>query len=53
MPPDGFATGRGRGYRPAQVDAYLEALSADRDAAWERAARPPPPCPWPARSAAR
>ncbi|WP_153816079.1 cellulose-binding protein [Streptomyces sp. SUK 48] len=39
MPPNGFATGRGRGYRPEQVEAYLEALSGDRDAAWERAAR--------------
>ncbi|MFF8993351.1 DivIVA domain-containing protein [Streptomyces sp. NPDC014983] len=39
MPPHGFATVRGRGYRPDQVDAYLEALSGDRDAAWERAAR--------------
>ncbi|MYS14690.1 DivIVA domain-containing protein, partial [Streptomyces sp. SID4982] len=28
-----------RGYRPDQVDAYLAALSRDRDAAWERAAR--------------
>ncbi|GHI07114.1 cellulose-binding protein [Streptomyces cellostaticus] len=37
--PYGFATVRGRGYRPDQVDAYLEALSLDRDAAWERAAR--------------
>ncbi|WP_418346683.1 DivIVA domain-containing protein [Streptomyces fodineus] len=39
MSPHGFGTVRGRGYRPAQVDAYLEALSYDRDAAWERAAR--------------
>ncbi|MFF9087300.1 DivIVA domain-containing protein [Streptomyces sp. NPDC014991] len=39
MPPHGFVTVRGRGYRPDQVDAYLEALSEDRDAAWERAAR--------------
>ncbi|MEU6280862.1 cellulose-binding protein [Streptomyces sp. NPDC047028] len=39
VPPHGFVTIRGRGYRPAQVDAYLEALSRDRDAAWERAAR--------------
>ncbi|MER7229295.1 cellulose-binding protein, partial [Streptomyces rubradiris] len=39
MPPHGFATVRGRGYRPDQVDACLEALSEDRDAAWERAAR--------------
>jgi len=39
MPPGGFATVRGRGYRPDQVDAYLEALSEGRDAAWERAAR--------------
>ncbi|WP_343235395.1 DivIVA domain-containing protein, partial [Streptomyces bauhiniae] len=28
-----------RGYRPDQVDAFLTALSRDRDAAWERAAR--------------
>lgn len=39
MPPHGFATVRGRGYRPEQVEAYLQALSDDRDAAWERAAR--------------
>ncbi|MGW7793866.1 DivIVA domain-containing protein, partial [Streptomyces tricolor] len=39
MPSHGFVTVRGRGYRPDQVDAYLEALSEDRDAAWERAAR--------------
>ncbi|MEU0049265.1 cellulose-binding protein [Streptomyces sp. NPDC006309] len=39
MPPHGFVTVRGRGYRPDQVDAYLEALSEDRDAAWVRAAR--------------
>ncbi|MBL1082106.1 cellulose-binding protein [Streptomyces actinomycinicus] len=32
-------TVRGRGYRPHQVDAYMEALSDSRDAAWERAAR--------------
>ncbi|MFI9254494.1 cellulose-binding protein [Streptomyces sp. NPDC053069] len=37
--PHGFVTVRGRGYRTDQVDAYLEALSYDRDAAWERAAR--------------
>ncbi|MEU3958779.1 hypothetical protein AB0F42_02905 [Streptomyces buecherae] len=39
--PHGFTTtGRGeRGYRPAQVEQYLTQLSADRDAAWERAAR--------------
>jgi cell division septum initiation protein DivIVA len=37
--PQGFVAGRGRGYRPDQVDAYAEALSRDRDAAWERAAR--------------
>ena len=30
---------RRRGYRPEQVDAFTEALSRDRDAAWERAAR--------------
>ncbi|WP_409471605.1 cellulose-binding protein [Streptomyces sp. HC307] len=35
----GFVTVRGRGYRPEQVDAYAFALSVDRDAAWERAAR--------------
>ncbi|MEU7425686.1 cellulose-binding protein [Streptomyces sp. NPDC040750] len=39
MPPHDFVTVRGRGYRPEQVEAYLEALSQDRDAAWERAAR--------------
>ncbi|MEU9475364.1 DivIVA domain-containing protein [Streptomyces sp. NPDC048191] len=37
--PHGFATVRGRGYRPDQVDAFVETLSYDRDAAWERAAR--------------
>ncbi|WP_433450863.1 cellulose-binding protein [Streptomyces sp. CA-142005] len=37
--PHGFVTVRGRGYRPEQVDACLEKLSCDRDAAWERAAR--------------
>ncbi|MET8982026.1 cellulose-binding protein [Streptomyces sp. NPDC004539] len=37
--PYGFGTVRGRGYRPAQVEAYVAALCADRDAAWERAAR--------------
>ncbi|MEU2716161.1 cellulose-binding protein [Streptomyces sp. NPDC007205] len=37
--PHGFVTVRGRGYRTDQVDAYLETLSYDRDAAWERAAR--------------
>jgi hypothetical protein len=31
--------GRGRGYRPAQVDRYVAELSEARDAAWERAAR--------------
>src|SRR5690348_4283718 len=31
--------GRGIGYRPDQVDRFLEELSEDRDAAWERAAR--------------
>ncbi|WP_431988071.1 cellulose-binding protein [Streptomyces parvulus] len=38
---DGFATvrGRERGYRPEQVEEYVAALSGDRDAAWERAAR--------------
>ncbi|MEU2660891.1 cellulose-binding protein, partial [Streptomyces sp. NPDC007325] len=34
-----FAVGRGRGYRPEQVDRYLAALSEDRDEGWERAAR--------------
>lgn len=37
-PPYGFVTVR-RGYRPDQVDVYTAALSRDRDAAWERAAR--------------
>ncbi|MFF4491382.1 cellulose-binding protein [Streptomyces sp. NPDC001544] len=37
--PHGFVVVRGRGYRPGQVDAFTEALSRDRDAAWERAAR--------------
>ncbi|MFM9444546.1 cellulose-binding protein [Streptomyces acidiscabies] len=37
--PYGFGTVRGRGYRPAQVEAYIAALCADRDAAWDRAAR--------------
>ncbi|MFF3613472.1 cellulose-binding protein [Streptomyces sp. NPDC002580] len=37
--PHGFVTVRGRGYRPEQVDGYAAALSRDRDAAWERAAR--------------
>ncbi|MFJ9585493.1 coiled-coil domain-containing protein [Streptomyces acidicola] len=36
--PDDFAVVR-RGYRPDQVDSYTAALSQDRDAAWERAAR--------------
>ncbi len=35
----GFEVVRGRGYRPLQVIAYVETLSEDRDAAWERAAR--------------
>ncbi|MDQ0775156.1 cell division septum initiation protein DivIVA [Streptomyces aurantiacus] len=35
----GFEAVRGRGYRPEQVDAHVAALSAGRDAAWERAAR--------------
>ncbi|SDN87636.1 DivIVA domain-containing protein [Actinacidiphila guanduensis] len=35
----GFAPARGRGYRPDQVDRFLDELSEDRDAAWERAAR--------------
>ncbi|MEU9450624.1 cellulose-binding protein [Streptomyces sp. NPDC048277] len=34
-----FVTVRGRGYRPEQVDTFTAALSDDRDAAWERAAR--------------
>ncbi|SHL98188.1 coiled-coil domain-containing protein [Actinacidiphila paucisporea] len=33
------ARGRSHGYRPDQVDRFLEELSEDRDAAWERAAR--------------
>jgi cell division septum initiation protein DivIVA len=37
--PHGFMAVRGRGYRPEQVDAYVTALSQNRDAAWERAAR--------------
>ncbi|MET7359051.1 cellulose-binding protein [Streptomyces sp. NPDC005562] len=37
--PHGFFTGRGRGYRPAQVEAYVAGLSQERDGAWERAAR--------------
>ncbi|MGW3958123.1 hypothetical protein ACWEKM_46410 [Streptomyces sp. NPDC004752] len=39
MSSHGFLTVRGRGYRPEQVDAYTAALSQERDAAWERAAR--------------
>ncbi|MEU9278099.1 cellulose-binding protein [Streptomyces sp. NPDC048342] len=39
MSPYEFVTVRGRGYRPDQVDTFLAALSEDRDAAWERAAR--------------
>ncbi|MDQ8708303.1 cellulose-binding protein [Streptomyces sp. LHD-70] len=35
----GFTVVRGRGYRPQQVDAYAASVYADRDAAWERAAR--------------
>ena len=35
----GFEVVRGLGYRPEQVDAHVAALSAGRDAAWERAAR--------------
>jgi cell division septum initiation protein DivIVA len=35
----GIGTARGRGYRPEQVDRFLDELSEDRDAAWERAAR--------------
>ncbi|MFE1025320.1 cellulose-binding protein [Streptomyces sp. NPDC058818] len=40
-PPHGFVTvrGRERGYRPEQVEACAEAISRERDAAWERAAR--------------
>lgn len=34
-----FATARGRGYHPDQVERFVQALSDDRDAAWERAAR--------------
>ncbi|TXS40830.1 cellulose-binding protein [Streptomyces sp. uw30] len=34
-----FVVVKGRGYRPDQVDAYVDALFRDRDAAWERAAR--------------
>ncbi|MCN9241912.1 cellulose-binding protein [Streptomyces sp. RY43-2] len=37
-PGQGFARVR-RGYRPARIDAFTAALSAERDAAWERAAR--------------
>lgn len=37
--PHGFVAVRGRGYRPDQVDAWVQALSDERDAAWERAAR--------------
>lgn len=37
--PHGFWVVRGRGYCPDQVDAFADALSLDRDAAWERAAR--------------
>ncbi|MEU8588310.1 cellulose-binding protein [Streptomyces sp. NPDC048664] len=36
--PHGFVPVR-RGYRPDQADACVTALSRDRDAAWERAAR--------------
>ncbi|MEU9334973.1 cellulose-binding protein [Streptomyces sp. NPDC048290] len=39
MAPHGFATVRGRGYRPEHVDAFTADLARDRDAAWERAAR--------------
>jgi hypothetical protein len=39
MSPYCFVTVRGRGYRPEQVDTFMAALSEDRDAAWERAAR--------------
>ncbi|MFF4502564.1 cellulose-binding protein [Streptomyces sp. NPDC001401] len=37
--PHGFGAVRGRGYCPEQVEVFAEALSLDRDAAWERAAR--------------
>ncbi|MER6343418.1 cellulose-binding protein [Streptomyces sp. NPDC001595] len=37
--PHGFVAVRGRGYRPRQVDRFTTALSEERDAAWERAAR--------------
>ncbi|MCX4762689.1 cellulose-binding protein [Streptomyces sp. NBC_01275] len=37
--PPGFVTVRGRGYWPKQVEAYTAALSAERNAAWERVAR--------------
>ncbi|MFI9544934.1 cellulose-binding protein [Streptomyces sp. NPDC052016] len=37
--PPGFVTVLGRGYRPKEVDTYTAALSAERDAAWERVAR--------------
>jgi cell division septum initiation protein DivIVA len=35
----GFAVVRGRGYPSRQVDRFVADLSADRDEAWERAAR--------------
>ncbi|PWI46037.1 cellulose-binding protein [Streptomyces sp. ICBB 8177] len=37
--PEEFSAARGRGYHPEQVEEYLAGLSAERDAAWERAAR--------------
>ncbi|MFG2658882.1 cellulose-binding protein [Streptomyces sp. NPDC048425] len=37
--PHGFVTGRGRGYRPEQVDALAAELSGSRDDARERVAR--------------
>ncbi|MFI1397393.1 cellulose-binding protein [Streptomyces sp. NPDC020681] len=37
--PHGFAAVRGRGYPVDETDAYVTALSQDRDDAWERAAR--------------
>ncbi|WP_330345182.1 cellulose-binding protein [Streptomyces longwoodensis] len=37
--PYGFVAVRGRGYRPAQVEARAAGICAERDAAWERAAR--------------
>ncbi|MCB5180362.1 cellulose-binding protein [Streptomyces antimicrobicus] len=39
MSPHGFATVRGRGYRPDEVDRAVARLSGSRDEAWERVAR--------------